>query len=78
MSKRRTALPAPHLCVVKGDPTPEEMAAVTAVLLRLAATVPSGPAARPDALAALAPEPSPGWQRTGPHRPAGAWRTYPL
>lgn len=75
MSTRRAALPAPHLCVVRGDPTPEEMAAVTAVLLRLAATAPSGPAARPDALPA---EPSPGWRRTGPHRPARAWRTYPL
>lgn len=47
---------------------------MTAILLRLAATVPSGPAEHADAFLAA---PSPGWRRTGPHRPAGAWRTYP-
>ncbi|AYV32428.1 acyl-CoA carboxylase subunit epsilon [Streptomyces sp. ADI95-16] len=74
MDTQRTARPAPQLCVVRGEPTPEEIAAVTAILLRLAATVPSGPAEHADAFPAA---PSPGWRRTGPHRPAGAWRTYP-
>ncbi|MFI9548296.1 acyl-CoA carboxylase subunit epsilon [Streptomyces sp. NPDC052016] len=61
----------PALRVVRGDPTPDELAALTAVVL-----------ARGAALSAVGepvagPPPVPGWLRPSLHRPAGAWRTFP-
>lgn len=62
----------PALRVVRGDPAPDELAALTAVLLA------RGGAAPPDGPPDTAPVPAaPGWLRAGRHRPAGAWRTVP-
>jgi hypothetical protein len=57
-----------HLRVVRGVPSAEELAVVTAVLLARASAELSG---------AMSPEPAaaePGWMRSGRREPAGAWR----
>lgn len=61
----------PALRVVRGAPTPDELAALTAVVLARRAAVPSTGAP------AASPAPVPGWLRPSPHHPAGAWRTFP-
>ncbi|MFF4156673.1 acyl-CoA carboxylase epsilon subunit [Streptomyces sp. NPDC001678] len=59
------------LRVLRGNPTAEEIAALTLAVL-------AGPAAGPAAGPGPArPKAVPGWLRSGPHRPAGAWRTVP-
>ncbi|MBZ4019418.1 acyl-CoA carboxylase subunit epsilon [Streptomyces purpurogeneiscleroticus] len=56
------------LRVVRGNPTPDELAALIVVVLARAATpLPVG--------AQAAPVPVPGWLRVGAHHPAGPWRT---
>lgn len=68
-----TARPAPHLRVVRGDPGPEEIAALTAVLAARAAALRAAQEA--------GPVPEPGWRDRSralraPLRPGpGAWRT---
>ncbi|MER7048024.1 acyl-CoA carboxylase epsilon subunit [Streptomyces jumonjinensis] len=64
---------APRLRVVRGEPTPDELAALTAVVAARGAARP--PAADPAGPAG--PAPVPGWRLPGPHHPAGAWRTFP-
>ncbi|MER7224784.1 acyl-CoA carboxylase subunit epsilon [Streptomyces rubradiris] len=61
----------PALRVVRGDPTPDELAALTAVVLA------RGAAGPPPGDPVTAPVPAPGWLRPGRHHPAGAWRTFP-
>lgn len=58
----------PTLRIVRGSPTPAELAATTAVLRALSARVTTG-----DEATAVPP----GWRRPAHHVPAGAWRTLP-
>lgn len=58
---------APEFRIVRGRPTPEEIAATTAVLCLL---LRGGP---PDDAGPVSA--TPGWLRPLPHVPAGAWRT---
>lgn len=67
--RQALSLEAPLLAVTHGNPTPEELAAVTAVVLSLAANAAPAPA----------PTPAQSWVRRArlhlPPRPgAGAWR----
>jgi hypothetical protein len=64
--------PAPLLRVVKGDPTPEEVAALVAVIASMSA--PEAPAPRPVSSWA---DPARGVRTTLPHGP-GAWRASGL
>ncbi|KAF3468783.1 acyl-CoA carboxylase subunit epsilon [Streptomyces sp. Tu 3180] len=67
-----TEHPAPEFRIVRGRPTPEEIAATAAVLcLLLRGGPPDGTGPAP-----AGPAPAgPGWLRPLPHVPAGAWRT---
>ncbi|WP_432194908.1 acyl-CoA carboxylase subunit epsilon [Streptomyces sp. bgisy027] len=57
--------------VLRGDPDPEELAAVTAVLLSLAAR-------DEEALRTALKRPGAGWAlRQGAHRAAGTWLSVP-
>ncbi|MEJ1201595.1 acyl-CoA carboxylase subunit epsilon [Streptomyces sp. BB1-1-1] len=57
--------------VLRGNPGPEELAALTAVLLSLAAR-------DEGALRTALQRPGAGWAlRQGPHRAAGAWLSVP-
>ncbi|CAL9362193.1 acyl-CoA carboxylase epsilon subunit [Streptomyces sp. enrichment culture] len=77
-----TEHPAPEFRIVRGRPTPEEIAATAAVLCLLlrggppdgTGPAPAGPAPAGPAPAGPAPA-GPGWLRPLPHVPAGAWRT---
>ncbi|MEU9289304.1 acyl-CoA carboxylase subunit epsilon [Streptomyces sp. NPDC048275] len=67
MTIATSAPPGPVLRILRGNPTPEELAAATAVLCALPA---------PGTAQRESPAP-PGWQRPAHHVPAGAWRTVP-
>ncbi|MFJ8310494.1 MULTISPECIES: acyl-CoA carboxylase subunit epsilon [unclassified Streptomyces] len=58
----------PALRVLRGEPTGEELAALTVVMLSRAGSPPAE---------AAAPAPAPGRWRPAVHHPAGAWRTVP-
>ncbi|MEV5280067.1 MULTISPECIES: acyl-CoA carboxylase subunit epsilon [unclassified Streptomyces] len=58
----------PALRVLRGEPTGEELAALTVVMLSRAAPQPAETAA---------PAPARGRWRPAVHHPAGAWRTVP-
>lgn len=70
MSDEITSTDEPALRVVKGDPTPEELAAVVAVVAaRAAAPVPAPTSSTPSTWA------DPGARHRGTHRPGpDAWR----
>ncbi|MGX2995743.1 acyl-CoA carboxylase epsilon subunit [Streptomyces sp. JNUCC 64] len=57
----------PQLSVVRGAPTPDELAALAVVVLSRGTTPP--PTEEPPA--------TPGWRGTGPYQPAGSWRVLP-
>ncbi|MFJ6665625.1 acyl-CoA carboxylase subunit epsilon [Streptomyces sp. NPDC091383] len=61
--------PEPFVRVLRGTPTPEELAAATAVLLELARRAPAEEKPGPDRRPA-------GWHRTPPtpYRAAASWR----
>ncbi|GLY89238.1 acyl-CoA carboxylase subunit epsilon [Actinoallomurus iriomotensis] len=65
---------APFLQVVRGDPTPEELAAVVTVLTARARAATPPPAPRPRSAWA---DPTRRLRRTLPHGP-GAWRASSL